>query len=254
MNSKAIRAGFAALALVLMQSPAFAQEDPSDNYAQMWRFDIKPGMYNDFMQAFSQHIAWRRENGETWTWMTYMPLAGERMYSVWVRSDGHTLADFDTYAEYGRKAEEHWFGTVDQYVGSYESWISQTVETLEFWPEDTQFELFQAFTYHVKPGFERQFDEAAKMVHDGLVKVSWNEPHSFDRLISGAGGYLMTLVLPYRNFADMAEPEKTFDEALAEAYGEKRAGELMMQIAESYGEVEEVLVRVDREHSITLDN
>lgn len=168
--------------------------------------------------------------------------------------DEHTLADMDAYQAFEDKANEHWDSTVDQYVQSYSSWISRADEEIESWPEDLEANLIQVFTYHVKPGHDQQFNEAMQKIHEGLVEVNWSEPYAVDRVVSGAPGTLVSLVLPFRDFADMADPEKSFDAALAEAHGKGEAGKLMEQISDAYDHVDEVLVRVDPELSLMLDN
>ncbi|MBA3563773.1 MAG: hypothetical protein H0W33_07150 [Gammaproteobacteria bacterium] len=198
-------------------------------------------------------MKWRRDNGETWSWMTWRPVTGDRMNSIYVRSGEHTLADMDAYEEFSAKAGAHWNRTVDQYVESYATWITETDSDLEVWPEDLQPNLIQAYTYRLKPGGDRSFDAALKKIHQGLVKVNWGEPFSISRVISGSDGNEVSVILPYENYADMAEPEKSLVAALSEAFGEEEAGKLMKQITSSYASVDEVLVRFDPERSLILE-
>lgn len=250
MFTKRVLRYVAALVLALALWPAFSQEAPAGNYTKGWRIDVMSGMYGEFMDALEQHIQWRRDNGETWTWIMYRPVTGEHMNAIYVRSPEHTLADMDAYQEFEDKAAEHWSGTVDQYVESSASWISRVDEEIWSWPDDLQPNLIQVFVYTVKPGHEQQFNEGMQKVHEALVEVNWGEPYALEHVVSGGSGGQVTLALPYRDYADMAEPEKSFDAALAEGAGEREAGEIMEQISSAYDHVEEFLVMVDREHSI----
>ncbi|CAN5189654.1 hypothetical protein BH24PSE2_BH24PSE2_24190 [soil metagenome] len=259
--------GFAgALMLALAQGPALAQnqqqraqeqqqreqgqQDTQGTYARMYRIDYVPGKGAEFMEAFDAHVQWRRDNGETWDWMTFRPVTGDQLNSIYVRSGEHTLAEMDDYEQFAAKANEHWDSTVDPLVESYASWITQEDPELSSWPDDLRPNLIQAYTYRMKPGGQQQFDAALKKIHEGLVKVNWGESYSIDRVVSGSDGNEVSIVFPFESYADMAEPDKSFMAALSEAWGEKEAGKLIKQISDSYASMDEVLVRFDPEHSL----
>lgn len=250
MFTKRVLRYVAAFGLALAMWPAFSQESPAGNYTKGWRVDVMPGMYGEFMQALEEHIQWRRDNGETWTWIAYRPVTGEHINSIYVRSPEHTLADMDAYQEFEGKAGEHWDGTVDQYVESVASWISRADEEISSWPEDLRPSLIQVFVYNVKPGHHQQFNEAMRKIHQALVEVNWSEPYEIEHIVSGGPGYQVTIARPYTDFADMADPEKSLNAALGEGAGEREAGEILEQFSGALDHVEEFLVMVDPEHSI----
>ena len=252
MKQHAIRGFAAALVLALAQGPALAQEESGGDYARLWRIDYMQGQWSEFIEAFDAHVEWRRDNGETWTWMAFRPVTGDRLNSIFVRSGDHTLAEMDEYEAFQAKASEHWNGSVDQYVESYVTWITENDEELGSWPEEEP-NLIQAYSYRLKPGGEPAFNAALRKIDEGLVKVNWGEPYAIARVLSGSDGNEVWLILPYESYADMAEPDKTFAEALSEAWGEKEAGKLMKQISGAYESVDEILVRFDPEHSLILE-
>ena len=83
------------LMVLLVSFPALAQEGPS-TVTKWYLFTVKSGHDLQWEEAYQEHLDWRRQHKDTWTWQTYMIVSGERLGQYLTMSSGHRWADFDS--------------------------------------------------------------------------------------------------------------------------------------------------------------
>jgi hypothetical protein len=238
--------GLAVLLLVPLASPLQAADEP--NLARMWVVKPKPGMDRELEAALKAHNAWRSENQDPWSWNIYHTTTGADLDLWFIRSPGHSYADFAAYgdSEFTTKAYKHWMDNVDRYVAEYRGEIEEYAPEISQWPEnDESFEYFWVYTYHVQPGLSQPFYAAAKAITDALKAAGWNDTYAFTWRLTGDVPAL-NLVIPEKDWAGFAGPEKDPFETLAEALGEDQAAALW---ADFYEPVTKVTSTVYHRHA-----
>jgi hypothetical protein len=56
--------------------PAVGQQDPG-SISRLFLVKAKPGMEQQFEEGYKKHIAWHREQKDSWTWDTWVYETGE---------------------------------------------------------------------------------------------------------------------------------------------------------------------------------
>jgi hypothetical protein len=80
--------------------------------------------------------------------------------------------------------------------------------------------------FFLKPDGEREFTDAIRKINDAIGKTNWPVHYFWYTLINGGEGPHFVLVIPHDTWADMAEPEMSFDAMLEKAVGRHDAEEL----------------------------
>jgi hypothetical protein len=222
MTAKAFFSLAAAVAAsVLGGSTALAQANTS-TIARTYTVKAKPGMSAQFEVALREHAQWRAANGDPWDWNVSMRETGENLGTYGIRSGGHSWADFDAYdAGFGPQGLVHWNATVAPLVESMSSAITTAnLEISKPPPEGTAYAFIYVQTFHLRPGREIEFNRLIAEAN-GVIRDKLPGYWVFDSPISGGGpGPYIDLVLFSENWADMAEPDPSFEAIMVEAMGE----------------------------------
>lgn len=237
----------AAFLLAMLPRGADAQ-----NLAQLYKVSPQDGA--DLESAIREHAQWREQNGDPWTWEIYELATGENLGDFYIRSGGHSWADFDAYeqAEFSAAAFEHYAATMAPAVESISSWISETDTAHARIPESMEnIQLFQVITWHLKPDKGQDFEDAIDKFHDAIVQTDWPVHYVFGSPVVGADGPQTSLVLFYENWAAFEGPEKEFGEMMAEVYGEE-AGEIFQKFSGSIAWSESFVLRIRPDLSVNL--
>jgi hypothetical protein len=214
------------LSLLLLALPVLAQDEPG-TLARGFFLTIKSGMGQQFEAAYKQHIAWHRQQNDTWEWHTWQYETGERLGQYLVRTPGHHWEDFDAQAEFGEADSAHFFAGAGQYVASVSSTFARILPKVSRWPEGDAIPAFvEVLTFRLRYGSGREFNYAIKKVTEAINKSDW--PVHYLWLTTVSGGELGTyiLVFPHENWAGLNPPEKSFEAMLEEAYGKQEAEEI----------------------------
>ena len=211
----------------LLVAPFAAQAQDADepNLARMWVVKPKPGTDQQLEDAMKAHNAWRKENKDPWSWNTYHTVTGSDLDLWYIRSPGHSYADFAAYgdSEFTKKAYEHWMANVDQYVAEYHGHIAEFAPEISQWPDDAgPFEWFWIYEYKLKPGHNRPFFAAAKAITEALKAAGWSETYGFVWQLTGDVP-TMTLVIPEKDWGGFAGPETGAYDTVAQSMGEDQA-------------------------------
>lgn len=226
-------------------APATAQEEPG-TVSRIYNFKVKNGMEQQFEEAIKAHIAFLQENNASWPWTGFTVETGPNSGWYGFVSGGHTWADFDHYdATIREAAMGHFQSTVSQYVETFNSVITMGMPHMSNPAPDTMVPGFaQVIHYHVKFDMAEDFAHVATKIHKGLKAEGWSENYLWSTAASGGEGPMFTLVLLYESWADMAEPEETFEQVLQEHYGATEFQNLMETVADCAWKVESWTARI----------
>ncbi len=215
------------LSLLLLALPVLAQDEPG-TLARGFFLTIKPGMTQQFEEAYKQHIAWHRQQNDTWTWHTWQYETGAQLGQYVVRTPGHHWEDFDAHAEFNAADAADFFAGPGQYVGSASSVFSRLLPKVSRWPEGDAIPAFvEVLTFRLRYGSGREFNYAIKKVTEAINKSDWPVHYAWLTTLRGGEFGTYILVLPHENWADFKEPEKPFEAMLEEVYGRVEADKVL---------------------------
>jgi hypothetical protein len=225
-------------ALFIVPLTAFAQEDEAmGELADVWIMVPKAGMEAQFSAAAAAHIKFRAEAGESRTWQAYRVVIGHNVNIIQYRSCCSTWADQDAYeaedAEKGLSA--NWNENVHQYVEHYHHYIERMDLDISHWPDGTEGPYFGVTTWSDKQGAGPASGQAQEKLSQLAKEHGWGDAGNEWIWLSRIGGKPVTvLVSPYENFADMAPPEQSFFEFIAEKIGAEEAGAIFADFSSGF--------------------
>ena len=201
-------------------SCALVAEDNKVN--QMYHIKIKPGHQAAFYADLAEHAAWRRENGDPWTWWVHRVVNGVDDGDCLIRSGAVSWAEMDAYAEFGGKGGDKFWETVGEHVEDSHSWIGRLDEKhLRWHPEMDKLSLVSLIHYHVKPGMMESFMGAIDKFHGAIVEHDYPTYYAFDLPINGTPSNIVTLALLFENYADMEPQEEQIWEFMGRVLGDE---------------------------------
>jgi len=222
----------AALVAVLLPAPTQAQQTVARSYS----FVPLDGMSAQFEAALKAHLEWRVENGDPWTWSVSTLEVGEGLGEYGLRTSGHTWADMESYdLDFSPKGLQHYRATVAPLVKSVSSMITTTNEEMSNRPPTgTALAFVTITTFHVRPGRQAEFAEAAAVASQALKDAGWPGHWVWATPLSGGGmGPFMQVVALHERMSDMAEPEPPMLAVLAQAMGQNAFDEWLSDFSES---------------------
>jgi hypothetical protein len=80
--------------------------------------------------------------------------------------------------------------------------------------------------FMLKPGTESDFNDAIRKINDAIVKTDWPVHYSWYALQDGGEGPHYVLTVELKGWADLAEPNPSFDAMLEKAVGKHDANSL----------------------------
>ncbi len=214
------------LSLLLLALPVLAQEEPGP-IVRLFVDKAKAGMEQQYEEAVKQHIAWHREQGDTWSRVVRRIESGEDFGQyVWITS-GHRWEDFDNPAVPSDEDTAHFYSTAGQYLESSTSmfylYLADVSRPLE---GDTPAAVTSAIFFQIRRGKGDEFMNAVKKVHQAIEKTNWPTNYFWEALVSGGYHPTYLLVFQEENWAGLNPPEKSFEAMLEEAYGKQEAEEI----------------------------
>lgn len=221
-----------AVAPVLAAEPEAPAPGPVTN---TWFFWPKAGAEPAFEQGLRAHAAWRKAAGEGWTWEIYQPAVGADLGYYVVRSGGHPWSDLDANEEWNDSSRsfEKYMEQLGASVERVEHYLGLSDPKHSKW-EEGDYEYFGVTSLVLRPGAYGEMLEALDKVHKATVEKKWPRSYAIEWTIGGDGA--MLLIVPYRSWAEMAEPEPALIQVLAEALGSmEAAAATMKQLGSSFG-------------------
>ena len=79
----------------------------------------------------------------------------------------------------------------------------------DFYPNNDDVNLISVITYHLKPGHRRAFTQAVNKYHTAIKENNREAYYAFVWNVNGGSGLRVSLVLPYKNWAEMQGPDES---------------------------------------------
>lgn len=231
------------IAVVLSGVPAHAQ----DTFARSYAVTPKDGMVAQFEAALKAHVQWRIDNNDPWSWGVSTVEVGEALGEYGIRSGGHSWADFDAYdAGFGPLGLVHWNATVAPLVESISSRITTANQEISNPPPAGFTSAFvNVTTFQLRPGREMQFNQAIASATETLKEHNFGGYYTWFSSVAGGGpGPSISLVSFHRSWADMAEPDPSFETIMMQEMGQDAFLEWMNELGQSYRGVESITRRL----------
>lgn len=238
------------LALVFpLLSPAAAQPEP-ESITRVSRWIVKPGMGTQLQEGIKRHNEWHRKQNDSWTLSTFTVESGANAGQYLRITSRHRWADFDAEEQWGPADAADSAVNLDPYHDPGGTLFYALLQGLSRPPEgDTPPPLAEVLTFHLQMGRSREFMNQMKKVHDAIQKTDWPVRYLWYGLVNGGEDPTFVLVLPRRSWADMKQPEVSFNSMLEQAYGRDDAEAMMKSIDASVDSLRSEIVRYHPELS-----
>ena len=225
----------AALALVmtLVASPVGAAEkaapkEGAGNIASLWMIWVKDGQSRQFEEAIKSYAAWRKSAGETFDWSIYQPVVGADLDYYAIRSGSHHWKDMDTNAAWSQQqqAGARFEEKLGPYVKRSEHYFTETDADHSHWIDSKDYRYFSVSHYQMKPGSRGAVKDVLDKITKAVKDANWAYPYDIDSTIGGREG--MSIIVPMKSYAEMADPDPSLMSVLAKSLGSKDAAEETM--------------------------
>ena len=252
MRNKKLFVGLlAAFWLSLISQSLFAQ---ANNLAKVYFVNVKSGHGAEFAAALKEHVEWRKQAGDPWTWNVFEVVNGQNLGDFVIRSGGHTWADLDSYEEFLAKGAVEFNKNVGPHIESVSNAITATDTTnLNWYPNNDDVNLISVLTYHLKPGHGRAFTQAVSKYHTAIKENNREAYYAFAWNVNGGSGPRVSLVLPYKNWAEMQGPDESLRAFMERVLGSEEARQLSDDFNSTFHSVESSVLRIRPELSVIPD-
>ncbi len=226
MFRKRVALGFVILLVVL---PSAAQKIPpavDRSYQfilQIYLVKPRTGMAQKFEEALKQHMAWLRQQHETWSWTTWQMLSGEHFGEYAISSFNHRWKDFDAHAEFSEAERTHWEATVAPYTEKITCMFYKERPELSYDKPQNPPPMYQGLKFvHVKLPDTTEFTRAVKKMQEALEKTNVVGESLWYQMIRGAEHPLYLWLIPMKSLDELEPPPgKSVPELVLQYYGEK---------------------------------
>lgn len=198
-----------AFLFVLLAVPALAKDTPPP-IAEFWIFTPNNGENADFWAAFKEHIEIRKEADDPWAWGTYTPVLGDEMGRVSVRYCCFNWADVDAYRAWNEEnpnVGQHWNEHVAPHVAKTEHFFTKLGWSNSNWQEG-DYKFFGVTSFKLKPSAVAEFDVARDKMSQIAIDQGWKGSWMWSTRVGGSP--MESIVVPYKNFADMQRDGESF--------------------------------------------
>jgi len=221
-------------ALLLCAPAALPAADNPPSLAETWALTPKEGSSTEFYKALAEHMSVRAENGDPRAWQAYTPVLGDDLSRVLVRYCCFNWADQDAYLEWTEGADavrKHFNETVAPLVGHVGHYfVKLDLENSHWDQEGGPYTYFAATRFQLHNDRVGQFDAARDKISQIALNQGWAKAgHSWSWSEAIGGEPIVSIVVPHRNYASMAQGEKTFMDFLSENLGSVEAARDLMQ-------------------------
>ncbi len=199
--------------------------------ARLVHFTAQPGSRSQIEDAIKQQMDRRREQKDSWRWLTWEYASGE-VPRYCVATFGHDWADFDEMPLAGR-AEEARDG-----LASKVSATPPTVQYFEHLDEVSDFgtqtnvpTLAEISLYQLHYGKKAQFYAALREFHEALSRAGGVNRYEWFELRSGGETPQFMLMVPRANWAGFDVRTDVLRDGLEQALGKRKAARVFEQFA-----------------------
>lgn len=200
-------------------------EKKNDTIFFIYQLTPKMGMAGKFEEAFKQHKEWRKQQGDTMTWIVAEIMTGENAGSYLVRTNNTTWGNFDTYDVPGwlQNYEEN----VSPYMEKFNLKIMRVDKELQNLPPDNSYYNFIQLEF-IDVNYDKmmEFWTAVKAFHEALQAGNAPFYYQFLHVASGDQENRVVLAMFHQSFASFNTPDKGPYDYLVAHIGEQKAKEM----------------------------
>ncbi len=200
------------------------------NIASRWVVWPKAGHEHEFESAVKEFVAWRKKNGDPFTWVAYQPVVGTDIGFYVFRSDDHQWKDLDAEEAWEMKsgANEAYDKQLSMHVDKVAHYLEETDAAHSHMVGDLKdYRYFSIVTRNVKSGSRAEAMAAIDKIHKALSDQKWPYPYRLAWTIGGKDS--LRVIFPMKGYADMADPNPSLYQVLEKALGKDDAGATLKQ-------------------------
>jgi hypothetical protein len=228
MKSAIFRTFLALAVLALFCMPVQAQDEETDGIAIVWQFSINDNQDDEFEEAVKGFHRFMADKEGAYHWDWYKVLTGPNTGKYIARSGNHDWADMDADHDWDDEADAYIDEHVSPHIDTATRMLFRTDHDLSNWPaENPGFKYFNLDVWNIKSGQGRKFNSGLKKIHELLVAGDFPVSYGFSYPVSGGVGGQIQLVTGHTSWADMAQPDPSFESILVEAMGEDEFASFM---------------------------
>lgn len=237
-------------ALLLIPALCVAEDKPPQVISDGWTMVPKAGHSDDFEAALKAHMAFRVEKGDTRHWDVYVPVTGDNLNKYIVRTCCKPWAEQDTYRKWTREnIGNHFNDTVHPHVDHYSHNFGELDIENSHWGDDVDASYVGVTTWEIKSGKGGQASASIGAMSALAKENGWSRNWVWSYPVGGSSR--VSLVTPFKNFADMAPMEENFYQfAKKHLKSEKKADAMFKDFNGSFSSSEYSIYRHDKELSM----
>lgn len=230
MNRRYLTWAVVLLAAFCWLIPAQAQDEETEGVADLVWITPKPGKGPDLEKAIRDYHLWVADKEGAFRYSWFAVETGSRTGDYVARSGDHNWADFDAEHDWDDEAGEKFAADVLPLIDSVERRLTVAMDEFSHWPDDfTGYTHYEVTLWYVKPGQYGNFRSGLEKIHKALTEGGYGEYYGFASTASGGKGNEISIVLPHKGYADMAENDPSFFDVVSEAVGGPEAFQALME-------------------------
>lgn len=251
MYVKRIMLVVSALALLFSMSVAVAQDtEKKGNIAQVVIITPKEGQGKALEAAITEYHHFMGTKPGAFRWQWYAIVTGEDTGKYLARTGNHDWADFDATHDWDDESGAKFSSLVMPHIDNIVASFTRTDDELGIWPESMEgYNLFSVTRWHVLPGQYGAFMDHLRKIDTTLKANDFPTPYGIIHNVSGGHGNSLALVIPRKNFADMAPKEPSFMDLMKKTMGDDEAEKFVANWGSTYKTGETFLLRYLQEQS-----
>ena len=190
----------------------------------------KNGMTKKYEEGRKEKAKWHREKKDPRPLFVWETMTGEHTGTFIVGQPAVTWKEMDTPPISDDMDQEMWQKLMGDATENLVANYYEHQPDLS-WPSDEKMpaKYSEVVTFNVHQGRTDAFVAAVKKINAAITKAKWGSHFNFYMLSYGGRGGTFVLVVDHPNFADFAEPVKSFNQLMAEALGGKEAAATFMK-------------------------
>ena len=223
------------VALFACMLPFASAQSGDVNVGWVYASVPKPGMIKQLEEGRKKHMDFHKKQNDTWRWEIWQVETGENTGNYLSTTFGHSWKDLDAW-ETKMGAADTADGEVNlaPYISSTTASIWMVLKDASRTPPGNETpKMAQVNHFLLKPGKDADFNSIIRKINDAINKSDWPVHYTWYALQDGGEGPHYALLVYLNGWADMAEPNPSFDAMLEKAVGRHDAESLMHSFDET---------------------
>jgi hypothetical protein len=197
-----------------------AQEASDEGIAESVKITPVAGKGAELEQAIARYHHWMADQDGHFEYNWYAVETGPDTGKYIARSGNHNWADLDVKHDWDDEADAKFAEMVAPLIEHIERVVTREMRDVSHWPESfSGYTHFMVEDWYIRNGSHGAFIAGLNRIHQALTEGGHPGYWGFMSVVSGGHGHQVTLVVPNKGWADMAEKNPTFVEIMTEALG-----------------------------------